>query len=259
MSLTRLVALALAVPAGLMAQVKSDVINYEQGGTSLQGYVSYNPSAKGKHPGVVILPDWYGVSDYMKMHAEKLAALGYVVVTADVYGKDVRPKNAQEAGAASGMYMKDRPLYRARAKAALDLLIARNDVDQSRLGVIGYCFGGGGAIELAISGAPLKAVVTFHGSVGNPALEDAKNIRGSVLVLHGADDPFVKPEVVNTFMNTMREAGVDYQIHYYGGAVHSFTDKRAGTDNSKGGAYNEKADVRSWQAMKDFFKETLGQ
>jgi dienelactone hydrolase len=256
--MTSMLLLALAIPVGLMAQVKSDVVNYEQGGAKLQGYVSYDASSKGKHPGVVIMPDWMGVSDNMKNHAEKLAAQGYVVVTADVYGKDIRPTTPEEARTQSGKYYSDRQLYRARAKAALDLLAQRPDVDPSRLGVMGYCFGGAGALELARTGAPVKAVVTFHGSLPTSTPDESKNIKGSVLVLHGADDPYVKQDAVKAFMDEMKAAGVDCQVHYYSGAVHSFTDRKAGNDNSKGAAYNEKADLRSWEAMSDFFKEMLG-
>jgi dienelactone hydrolase len=258
MSSTGFLVLALALPFAALAQVKTDVIEYEQGGAKLQGYVSYETSASGRRPGVVILPDWMGVSDNMKNHAEKLAAEGYVVVTADIYGKGIRPKNAEEARAQSGKYYGDRPLYRARAKAALDLLSARSDVDPARLGVMGYCFGGAGAVELARTGAPLKGVVTFHGSLPTSTAAESKNIRGSILVLHGADDPYVKQEAVRAFQDEMKEAGVDTQIHYYSGAVHSFTDRNAGSDNSKGAAYNERADKRSWEAMSDFFRETLG-
>jgi dienelactone hydrolase len=247
-----------ALAARSIAQVKTEVVNYEQGGTQLQGYVSYDPSVQGKRPGVVILPDWMGVSDNMRNHAEKLAAQGYVVVTADIYGKGVRPSTPEEARTQSGKYYGDRPLYRARAKAALDLLAGRPDVDAARLGVMGYCFGGAGAVELARTGAPLKGVVTFHGSLPTSTAAESKNIKGSILVLHGADDPYVKLEAVKAFQDEMKEAGVDTQIHYYSGAVHSFTDKKAGSDNSKGAAYNEKADARSWEAMSDFFKEMFG-
>jgi dienelactone hydrolase len=123
---------------------------------------------------------------------------------------------------------------------------------------MGYCFGGACALELARSGAPVKGVVTFHGGLANPNPADAKNIKGKVLVLHGADDPFVKQEEVKGFMDEMRAAGVDWQLTQYSGAVHSFTVKAAGNDNSKGAAYNAAADRRSWQAMKDFFAEVFG-
>ncbi len=243
--------------AAVRAEVKTETVEYRQGDTVLQGYLSYDTAVKGKRPAVLIAHDWLGVSDYQKSRAEQLAALGYVALAADVYGKGVRPANAQEAGAEAKKYYADRALMRARMKAGLDFLTARPEADPARVAVIGYCFGGACALELARSGAPLKAVVTFHGSLANPNPDDAKDIKAKVLVLHGADDPFVKQDEVTAFMNEMRAAGVDWQLVQYSGAVHSFTDKRAGNDNSKGAAYNEAADRRSWKAMKDFFEETL--
>lgn len=236
-------------------QVKTETVEYKQGDVVLQGYLSYDASITGKRPAVLVVHDWFGVSENTKMRAEQLAALGYVALTADIYGKGVRPANGQEAGAQAGKYYKDRGLLRARARAGLDFLSARPEADPARLGVIGYCFGGATALELARSGAPVKGTVTFHGGLSTPTPADAKNITGKVLVLHGADDPNVKQEDVTAFMKEMRDAGVDWQLVQYSGAVHSFTDKRAGNDNSKGAAYNEKADKRSWKAMKDFFEE----
>jgi dienelactone hydrolase len=246
---------AIAMASAAFGQVKTETVEYRQGDVVLQGYLSYDASFKGKRPAVLVVHDWLGVSDYTKMRAEQLAALGYVALTADIYGKGVRPANAQDAAAEAGKFYKDRGLLRARARAGLDFLAARPEADPSRLAVIGYCFGGTTALELARSGAPLKGTVTFHGGLSTPTPADAKNIAGKVLVLHGADDPFVKQEDVTALMKEMREAGVDWQLVQYSGAVHSFTDKRAGNDNSKGAAYNEAADRRSWKAMKDFFEE----
>ncbi len=252
-----LVLALLALSTKAMATVHTETVEYKQGDTVLQGYLSYDDAVKGPRPAIVIVHDWLGVSDYQKSRAEQLAALGYVALAADVYGKGVRPANAQEAGAEAGKYYKDRALLRARVRAGLDFLAARPQADPQRLAAIGYCFGGAGALELARSGAPLRAVVTFHGSLASADPADAKNIKAKVLVLHGADDPFVKPAEVQAFEDEMRAAGVDWQLVKYSGAVHSFTDKRAGTDNSKGAAYNEAADRRSWRAMRDFFEETL--
>lgn len=248
----------LAMATSAVAQVKTDTVEYKHGNVVLQGYLSYDPSLSGKRPGILVLPDWMGVSGYTKMRAEQLAALGYVALAGDIYGKDVHPANGQEASAEAGKYYKDRQLLRARTRAGLDFLAGQSRVDPSRLAVMGYCFGGGAALELARSGAPLKAVVTFHGSLNNPNPADAKNIKGKVLVLHGADDPFVKQDDVKSFMDEMRAAGVDWQLVQYSGAVHGFTMKASGNDNSKGMAYNESADRRSWQAMKDFFEEVIG-
>ncbi len=247
------------VPALLRAQVQTKAVEYRQGDVELRGYLSFDPSIQEKRPGVLVLPDWMGVSEYSKMRAYQLAQLGYVALAADIYGANVHPANSQEASAEASKYYKDRQLYRARVRAGLDELARVSQVDTSRLAVIGYCFGGAGALELARSGAPVKAVVTFHGSLSTPTPQDAKNIKGKVLVLHGADDPFVKQEDVTAFMDEMRKGGVDWQLIQYGGAVHGFTMPGAGNDNSKGMAYNERADKRSWQAMKDFFAEVLGQ
>ena len=249
--------LLLTFASGAMAKVITKTVEYKQGDTVLQGFLSYDDAAKGKRAAVLIVHDWMGCTDHQKEQAEKLAALGYVALAADVYGKGVRPANAQEASAEAGKYYKDRGLLRSRVRAGLDFLAAQPQADDARLAVTGYCFGGAGALELARSGAPVKAVVTFHGSLANPTPEDAKNIKAKVLVLHGADDPYVKQEEVKAFMDEMRAAGVDWQLVQYSGAVHSFTDPRAGSDNSKGAAYNAAADRRSWQAMRDFFEETL--
>ena len=233
----------LTFASGAMAKVITKTVEYKQGDTVLQGWLSYDDAARGKQAGVLIVHDWLGCTDHQKDIAERLAALGYVALAADVYGKGVRPANAQEAGAEAGKYYKDRGLLRARVRAGLDCLAAQPQADAE--------------LELARGGAPVKAVVTFHGSLANPTPEDARNIKAKVLVLHGADDPFVKQEEVNAFMQEMRAAGVDWQLVQYSGAVHSFSDPRAGNDNGKGAAYNASADRRSWRAMRDFFEETL--
>ena len=250
-----LAAFAFSLPAA--AKVKTEVVEYKQGDVVLQGYLSYDQSLTGKRPGILVVHDWMGVSDDTKMRAEMLAGLGYVAFTADIYGKGVRPKNAQEAQAEAGKYFQDRTLLRARAKSGLDYLASRPEVDPSRLGVMGYCFGGGTSLELARSGAPVKGVVSFHGSLSTPTPEDAKNIKGKVLILHGADDPYVKQADVAAFMDEMRKGGVNWELVQYSGAVHAFTIKGAGADNSKGAAYNEQADRRSWEAMKNFWNEVF--
>jgi dienelactone hydrolase len=247
--------LGLIVAKPATAAIKVDKVEYTHSGVVFEAYLAYDDAATGKHPGILVVHDWMGVSDNTKMHAEDLAKLGYIALTADIYGKGVRPANAQEAQVEATKYYKDRSLFRERARIALDFLASQKNVDTAHLAVIGYCFGGAGALELARSGAPLKGVVTFHGSLATPTPGDAKNIKAKVLVLHGADDPYVKQEDVTAFMNEMRNAGVDWQLVQYSGAVHAFTDKRAGNDNSKGAAYNAAADRRSWLAMKNFFQE----
>jgi dienelactone hydrolase len=255
------VSLAIAVLLSLasgMAQITIEPVEYKQGETVLDGYIAYDASLEGKQPGVVIVHDWMGVGEYVKMRAEQLAKLGYVAFIADIYGKGVRPKNTQEASQQAGKYRADRPLLRARAQAALDLLKQNPRVDSGRLAAIGYCFGGGTVLELARSGADLAGVISFHGNLDTPNPDDAKKIKGKVLVMHGADDPYVPAAQVEAFESEMRKANVDWQFVAYGGAVHAFTQKGAGNDNSKGAAYNERADKRSFAQMTTFFRELFG-
>jgi len=245
--------LCLAVTAE--AAVKTKIVEYKQGDTILEGYLAWDDAKKAKQPGVLIVHEWTGINDHMKQRAEMLAKLGYVAFAADIYGKGIRPAAQPDAAKTAGIYKSDRPLMRARAQAGLETLKKQKLVDPQRIAAIGYCFGGTTVLELARDGADVKGFVSFHGGLSTPTPQDAGSIKGKVLTLHGADDPFVKAEEVAAFQDEMRNARVDWQFISYGNAVHSFTNKAAGTDNSKGAAYNEKADKRSWEAMKAFFAE----
>jgi dienelactone hydrolase len=239
------------------AEVKFQTIEYKAGDTTCEGVLAYDDAVSTKRPGVLIAHQWKGLTDYEKKRAEMLVKLGYVAFCADVYGKGVRADNPKDAAALAGKYKADRPLLRQRINAALTILKSNSRVNTSQIGAIGYCFGGTTVLELARSGAKLNGIVSFHGGLGTSTPEDAKKIQTHVLALHGADDPFVPPAEVEAFQKEMREAKVDWQLVAYGNAVHSFTDWNAGNDNSKGSAYNEAADKRSWEAMKDFFAEVL--
>jgi dienelactone hydrolase len=248
---------ALVLAAGLPAQARLQhrMVEYRQGDAVMEGYLVYDDARSGKRPGVLVVHEWMGIGPYAMKRADQLAQLGYVAFAADIYGKGVRPRNQQEAGAQSGKYRGNRPLLRQRVNAALDVLKQEPHTDTGRLAAIGYCFGGTTVLELARSGAEVAGVVSFHGGLGTPSPADARQIKGKVLVLHGADDPFVKAEEVQAFEDEMRKGGVDWQLVAYGGAVHSFTNPAAGNDNSKGAAYNERAERRSWEAMKAFFAD----
>ena len=247
--------LALACAGAVRAAIHTETVEYKQGDATLEGFVAYDDAIKGPRPGILVVHQWMGLTDYEKHRAEMLAQLGYVAFCADIYGKGVRPQNTAEAGGQAGKYKSDRPLLRARVNAGLDALRHQPLVDSKRIAAIGYCFGGTTVLELARSGADVAGVVSFHGGLDSPTPADGKNIKGKVLVCHGADDPYEKPEDLAAFENEMRNSKVDWQLIQYGGAVHSFTQPMAGNDNSKGAAYNEKADKRSWEAMKQFLAE----
>lgn len=238
-----------------IAALHTSAADYKQGNAALEGYTAYKEGVSGKAPGILVVHDWMGLNDHYKKITEKLADLGYIAFAVDIYGKGVRPKDSQQAAAEAGKYKSDRRLMRQRILAGLEELKKNQNVDTDRIAVIGYCFGGTVALELARSGAPIAGVVTFHGGLDTPTPEDGKNIKAKVLVLHGADDPFVPPDQVAAFQDEMRKGGVDWQRIYYGDAVHAFTVPSAGSDKSKGIAYNERADKRSWEAMKSFFTE----
>ncbi|MGN6387822.1 MAG: dienelactone hydrolase family protein [Verrucomicrobiota bacterium] len=246
--------------AALMAmktfgEIKTETIEYKEGDTTLEGFVAYDDSVREKRPGVLIVHQWKGLGDYEKKRAEMLAKLGYVAFAADIYGKGVRPSSPQAASAQAGKFKKDRELLRKRVRAGLAELKKLDHVDTGKVAAIGYCFGGTTVLELARSGAEVKGVVSFHGGLGTPTPKDAKDIKGRVLALHGADDPNVPLTEVEAFESEMRAGHVDWELVKYGGAVHSFTDWNAGNDNSRGAAYNAKADARSWRAMQTFFDE----
>ena len=248
-------AVGLFSSAGARAEVRTRVVEYRQGDTVLEGFLAYDDKGPPRKPGVLIVHDWTGVGPYVKRRAEQLAQMGYVAFAADVYGKGVRPAGPKEAAAAAGPLRADRKLLRARVLASLDELRRQPNVLPGQIAAIGYCFGGTTVLELARSGADVAGVVSFHGGLDSPTPADGKNIKAKVLVLHGADDPYVPEAQVKALEDELRGGGVDWQLVKYSGAVHSFTNPEAGNDNSKGAAYNAAADRRSWKAMEDFFAE----
>lgn len=236
------------------AQVKT--INYNDGNQQLEGLIAGNKKSAKKKGGVLILPAWMGIDNNAKENAEAIAKLGYVAFVADIYGVDKRPTNTKEAAQSSGSFKNDIKLYQKRIQLALDQLLSTG-VDPNKIAVIGYCFGGTGAIEAARTNMNVRGVVSFHGGLGRDAARSIEKINPKVLVLHGAIDPYVSEAELKAFQSEMNISKSDWQMVYYADAVHSFTHKDAGNDNSKGAAYNEKAAMRSWMAMRNFFSEIL--
>ncbi len=246
----------IALVTALKAEIKEQAVIYQAGGVTCEGWKVSDDAKTGRQPAVLIVHQWTGLTDYEKMRARMLAELGYTVFAADIYGQGVRPV-PPASGKEAGKYKSDRALYRSRLNAALDVMRQDPQTDPARMAAIGYCFGGTGVIELARSGADVKAVVSFHGGLDSPTPADGKKIKCKVLALHGADDPFVTAKDMAAFEEEMKAASVDYKRLNYPGAVHAFTQKMAGRDNSKGVAYHAEADAQSWVAMKEFLAESL--
>lgn len=257
---------ALALPAALMAalgaapaeaKLVNEPVVYRQGEQVFEGRLVYDDAVKARRPAVMVVHEWWGLNDYVVARSEMLAKLGYVAFAADMYGKGVRAETPEAAGKLAGALRGDRALMRARARAAWDALAKRPEVNPAKMAAMGYCFGGGVALELARSGAPMAGVASFHGGLDTPD-PAASRILGKVLVLHGAEDPAVPMKDVLAFQDEMRRHKVNYQITMYGGAVHAFTNPAAGNDPSKRSAYNAQADSRSWAELRLFLKEIFG-
>jgi len=251
-------ALFLAAVLGataVQAKIVTRTIDYEQGGEKLQGYLAYDDAKSGPRPGVLVVHEWWGLNDYIKHRAEQLARMGYVAFAADMYGGAKVTRDANEAQAWMTAAVQAPGLLAARSKAGLDILRRQPQTDKKHLAAIGFCFGGGTVLQLAYSGEPLDGVVSFHGSLSPPDDTQAKQIRSSIVILHGAEDGFVKPETIDAVRKSLDAAKVDWYMVSYANAVHAFTNPDAGSYHLPGIAYNEKAAKRSWEEMQRFFNE----
>lgn len=249
-----LLSLILIMTFQANAQLKP--VTYMDGTEKLSGFAIAPAKASKNKAGILILPAWMGISSHSKEVAQTLAKEGYYAFIADIYGEKNRPNSTEEAGKLSGHYKSNPAEYQTRIKLAMDQLV-KAGADPNNIVVIGYCFGGTGALEAVRGGLPVKAVASFHGGLGKDPARINVNIKAKVLVLHGADDPYVPQNDILQFQNEMRDGNADWQMIYYGNAVHAFTEKEAGNDNSKGAAYNEKADKRSWMHFMMFLDEVF--
>lgn len=255
-----LLGLFFLLPALLQAAPVRSTLSSTLDGTEFEHVLVADPTISRQLPALLMVPNWMGISEPSLAKAEKIAAMGYVVLVADVYGREVRPKDGREAAAAAGAVKGDRALMRARVNAALELLRTlpgeSAQLDRERIGAIGFCFGGTTVLELARSGAALGGVVSFHGNLDAPLTYEAGAVKAPILVLHGADDPVVPKAEFDGFVAEMQAGKLDWELISYGGAVHSFTDPTA---NSPGRAqYHEKVAARAFQRMRDFFAERFG-
>ena len=255
MKIARIVTFVLTAAAVLLqagpaqAALKTQWIDYKQGDTALSGYLVYDDAVQGRRPGVLMIHDRSGFSESTLADAQMIAKLGYVVFAEDIFGKGIVPKTVPEMMSTIAIYDKDRPLMRARALAGFDVLKAQPMVDPAKLASVGYCFGGTTGIELIETGAPLLGFVSVHGAFNNFAAEAAKNIKGRVLILHGAEDPVAPMEEVNAVISQFRAAKVDFEVNLYSGAAHGFTKPQNPSE--------VRADDEYKVAMAQFLKELL--
>ena len=255
------VGLLILFAYGAEAAVKGEEVQYKGGGVTMKGYIAYDDATKEKRPGILVVHEWWGHNEYARKRARMLAELGYTALAVDMYGDGKQASHPEDAGKFADEATRDMSVAEARFMAAVETLKANPTVDPNRIGAIGYCFGGGVVVEMARRGVDnLKGVVSFHGNPSSKTTVKPGQVKAKILIAHGADDPFVKPEAIKQFQDEMKAAGVDARVVIYPGAKHSFTNPDADTYGKQFNlplAYNADADKKSWEEMKKFFKEVL--
>jgi len=235
--------------------LKEENVTYSGNGVTMHGYVVYDANKEGKRPAILVVPEWWGLVDYPKMRARKLAELGYIAMAVDMYGNGKIADNPGDAGKMSGLVYQNLKMTKSRFDAALAKLKTYSQVDTSNIAAIGYCFGGGVVLNVARLGDDLKGVVSFHGGlIGAPANKNL--LKAKILVCHGMADQFVKPEEVEKFRKQMDSIGADYTFKQYPNATHAFTNPASDANAEKFKMpvkYNPQADSASWNDMKVFF------
>lgn len=253
-----LAALAMSATLPVQAAMLSTPLDYAVDGVAMQSRLVYDDAVKTPRPGLVMVPDWFGITPANLALAKEIAGRDYVILVADLYGAKTRPRSAEEAGAAVSPLYEDRGVLRARVKAAFGQLraqVGKAPLDGRHWGGLGFCFGGTAILDLARSGADVAGVVSFHGNLaGDPA--HANDVKARVLVLHGADDPYEPPEQIAAFQQEMRAARADWEFISYGGAVHCFAVPSATGDNP-GCKYHPTVAKRAYARMRAFFDEAF--
>ena len=257
-----LAAFSLLLAFGTSAEIITSEISYQQGDTVMKGFLAYDDEVEGTRPGVLVIHEWWGHNVYARKRARMLAELGYTALAVDMYGDGKTADHPDDAGKFSSAVGGNLPLAKARYDAALQTLKKQPMVEADKIAAIGYCFGGGILLNMARMGTDIDGVVSFHGSVATQSPAQKGDIKTRIRVFNGADDPFVKPEQIETFKKEMEAAGADYKLVNYPGAVHSFTNPDADAFGKKFKlplAYNKQADQDSWQQMQDFFDEIFAE
>lgn len=236
--------------------MKTQTITYQQNNTELEGVIAWPESSEKKQPLVMVVHDWSGRNEFADDKAKQLAQLGYIGFAIDMYGKGKLGHNNEEKTALMTPLVEDRRLLRERLFAAFEQTQTIDNVDSNNIAIIGFCFGGLCALDLARSGLDFKAAVSFHGLFNSPDNLPTETIKAKILALHGYDDPMVTPQQVQQFADEMTEAKADWSIHMYGNTMHAFTNPQA-NDANLGTVYNERAKQRAWIAMQNWFNEVF--
>jgi len=257
----QLVVMALCMSAAMpaLAKLQQRPVEWQLDGARYSGVLVYDDAGDARRPGVVMVPNWRGVNASAIDKAAQIAGDDYVVLVADVYGSQLRPKDNDEAAAAAQPLLKDRASLRARAGAALDALKAQAGtapLDATRIAAVGFCFGGSTVLEMARAGLPLAGVVSLHGGLVSPMPAAADSGKVPMLVLNGAADRGVSAEDIAGFGSEMDAAGADWQFVNFSGAVHCFAESDA--NSPPGCMYDPRAAKRAWKMMGDFLEERLG-
>ncbi len=232
-------------------------VDYSAQGVVMKGFLTYDESIAGKRPGVLVVPEWWGLNDYARKRARMLAELGYTALAVDMYGDGQVATTPEDAGKLSSYVMKNFDVAKARFMAAVDFLKQQPTVDPGRIAAIGYCFGGGVVLNMARQGVDLKGVASFHGSLTAVKPAQPGSVKAKILVLNGGADKFITPEQIEAFKQEMKSAGADFRFISYPGATHSFTNPEATELGKKFHmpiAYNAEADIKSWGELKEFLK-----
>ena len=233
-------------------------IDYRHGAVNLRGYLAFDETAAERRPGVLVFHEGLGLGDFAMARARMLAELGYVAFAADMFGDRRQARNLQEVAKLVGDLRDEPQMLRDRGRAALAILAALPHVDANRIGAIGFCFGGSVVLELARDGADLNAVVSFHGVLATRTPAVSGNVKASVLVCTGADDPLAPLEQIKAFEDEMRAADVrDWQVISYGNTLHGFTNPAADGSMLRTALYSEQADRRAWASMRSLFDEVF--
>jgi dienelactone hydrolase len=238
----------------------TEVIHYAAGGRNLASYLAFDPAKSGKRPGLIVLPEWWGLNDYLRRRARELAGLGFVAMATDVYGEGREAADAAEAGQLMGGLFQDISALGERLQAAYDALRQHPEVDPDRIGAMGYCLGGALSLHMGRMGVDLKGVASFHGALTRAIEAEAGQFKPAVLICHGEADGMVPAEDQANFRKEMESLGVDYQFISYPGAKHGFTNPEATEKGKKYNlplAYDEKTDRQSWEDMKAFWAKVF--